>query len=98
MKAIRVLIKDPGRRPVEMYLPNTLEAFQTMADGYIETVTLRKDVVIVCNEEGLLRHMQPNCRIGGHLFVGPILVVGVDGEDFGSCPLSVKEFEELIEE
>lgn len=54
--------------------------------GYIETVTFAQDACVICNEEGRLLGMEDNCRFLGVDFVGPILVVGVDGEKFTDVP------------
>lgn len=78
---ILVVIKEPGQAPkVEPLFDNTLEAFQKAVDGYIETVTVSEDVVIICNEEGRLRGLPYN--VGG--FVGTVIVAGVKGDEFAS--------------
>lgn len=45
-------------------------------------MTIASDAVIICNEEGRLQGLPHNCRIFGVDFVGPILIVGRDDEDF----------------
>lgn len=65
-------------------MENTLAALQQAVGGYIETVTFCVDAAIVCNEEGRLRGMAPNCSFLGIPFVGPILVVGIDGDEMCS--------------
>lgn len=89
---IKVIVKNPGEAPSVKYISNTLEAFQELVGGYIETVTMAKDVVILCNEEGRLRGLPFNCEVCGVRFVGPIVFVGVSGEDFDDFPLSFNEF------
>lgn len=79
---MQVVRKDPGKPPVITQVKNTLEALQQAVDGPIETVTLARDVVIICNEEGRLMGLPHNCRFLGIDFVGTILVVGVDGDEF----------------
>ena len=79
---MRVIYKAPGCRPEPRDIPNTLEELQATVGGYIETVTLAKDAAIICNEEGRLLGLPYNCRFLGVDFVGPILVVGVDGDRF----------------
>ena len=49
MKAIR---KKPGCAPEIIEVENTLKALQREVSGYIETVTIASDAVIICNEEG----------------------------------------------
>ena len=87
---------DPIGRIKE--IPNTLERLQTIVDGYIETVTVRNGLVIICNEEGKLTGMAPNFRIGFEQIVGTVIVVGVDGEEFTDVPIDLGEWEEMLVE
>ena len=58
---ILVIIKEPGKAPrVEPLFDNDLKAFQKAVGGYIETVTLATDLVIICNEEGRLKELPYN--------------------------------------
>lgn len=83
MKAIR---KKPGAQPEIIEVDNTLKALQAEVDGYIETVTIASDAVVICNEEGVLRGMPYNCRFFGVDFVGTILVVGHSRDEFCDMP------------
>lgn len=100
MNNIRIFRKRPGEGWQGAEIPNTLEALQKEVGGYIETVTLAKDrktlTVIICNEEGKLMGLAPNIIIGGELFVGTIIVVGVKGEKFCDVPVSLRGLMELI--
>ena len=82
---ILVVIKEPGQAPrVEPLFENTLEAFQKAVGGYIETVTLAEDLVIICNEEGWLRGLPFNVKICGFNLAGTVVAVGVKGDEFAS--------------
>ena len=83
MKAIR---KKPGAQPEIIEVDNTLKALQAEVGGYIETVTIASDAVVICNEEGVLLGMPYNCRLFGVDFVGPILVVGCNKDEFYDAP------------
>lgn len=84
---IKVIIKEPGKPAYYDELPNELEILQKTVDGYIETVTLVPDeLVVICNEEGRLSRLPANCALRGVGFCGTIIVCGVDGEDFGDLP------------
>ena len=80
---IKVLIKEPGKDWRKGEIENTLEAMQELVGGCIETVTLRDDLVLVCNEEGRNLGLPFNCRVGRIPFVGTIFAAGIDGENFG---------------
>ena len=85
-KPIKVIIKEPGKPAYYDELPNELEILQKTVDGYIETVTIASDLVIICNEEGRLSGLPANCALYGVGFCGTIIVCGVDGEGFGDLP------------
>ena len=82
---ILVCIKEPGEDPrIEPLFDNTLEAFQDAVGGYIEALTLTTDLVLICNEEGRINGMPYNANICGFDFYGPVLAVGIAGDEFAS--------------
>lgn len=83
MKAIR---KKPGCAPEIIEVENTLKALQREVSGYIETVTIASDSVIICNEEGRILGLPDNCRVCGVDFVGTVLIVGTKGDEFCDVP------------
>lgn len=85
-KKIKVIVKDPEKPARVVWISNTLENLQKTVGGYIETVTMSTDAVIICNEEGNLLGLPHNCRFCGCDFVGTIIVAGVDKDEF--CSLS----------
>lgn len=78
------VIKDPGEQPIVANIPNTLEALQKAVGGFIETVDRSDTLALLCNEEGLLMGLPYNHTLFEMPFVGPIVAVGVDGEEFVS--------------
>lgn len=92
MSEIKVIIKRPGEAAFEASVANELETLQRWVQGYIETVTLSTGptVVLICNEEGRIVGLTPNCRINGEMILGTILLVGVKGEEFADCPYSLR--------
>lgn len=99
---IQVLCKHPGHPAYFVYMDNTLEALQSMVGGYIETVTLATDLVLICNEEGFLWGLPDNCQLLGMRLVGTIVLAGVKGEEFADVPLDHESarqmFPEMFEE
>lgn len=83
MKAIR---KKPGCAPEIIEVENTLKALQREVSGYIETVTIASDAVIICNKEGRILGLPDNCRVCGVDFVGTVLIVGTKGDEFCDVP------------
>lgn len=89
---MKVIVKMPGEKAEERDIENTLKALQDIVGGYIETLTLCKDMIIVCNEEGLINDMPFNCTVCGTQLFGPIIFVGFDGkEDFCDLQESARE-------
>ena len=87
-----VLKKEPGKEPVLTDIDNTLEAFQKNVGGYIETVTLTEELVIVCNEEGRIQNLPYNCTVMNADFYGTILIAGIDGDEFTDVPTTTAKF------
>ncbi len=88
---IQVLVVEPGEKPYEKVIPNTLEELQKWVDGYIEVVYPFDDPVgIVCNEEAKLEGLELNRGLfddNGHMYdviCGRFLVVGLTEDDFAS--------------
>lgn len=96
MGYISVLIKRPGEPPRHVNVSNKLETLQKNVDGYIETVTLATDMVIICNEEGRLRGLPENCTICGVPFCGTIIIAGIDGDEFSDLPCSWSDMKKLL--
>lgn len=79
---MKAILKNPGEQPQIVDIDNTLEALQAAVGGYIETVTVASDACIVCNENGRLLNLPFNCKLCSRVFVGPVLIVGVNGDEF----------------
>lgn len=79
---MKVILKDPGFPPYLADLPNELKTLQEYVGGYIEAVTLGRDLVVICNEDGRNTGMPSNCVICGVDFVGPVILCSVKGDEF----------------
>lgn len=88
---MRIYVKEPWKVPVQQVVPNELHVLQELVGGYIEVLTLFEDLAVICDEEGRLKHKPYNCEICGITFVGTILLVGVDGEEFTDVPDETRE-------
>ena len=87
MNRIYVWIKRPGESPRHVLLCNKLEALQKTVGGFIETVTIAENMVIICNEEGRFLGLQKNCSIAGYDFVGTIILAGIKEDEFADAPI-----------
>lgn len=95
-EVIQVWMKAPGAEPEQKFIQNSLEFMQWYVGGYIEAFTLTSDMVIICNEEGKLDGLRYNCTVAGENFVGNIIIVGTDGENFADCPADEKRMRYLF--
>lgn len=78
---MRIVIKDPGQKPVAQDIENELEVLQELVDGYIEVVYLDENTVMICNEEGKLKGLPGNFIMGSDVIVGTAIFVGTDDEN-----------------
>lgn len=96
MDKIRAITKQPGGRPMHVWITPTLENLQRYVGGYIETLTIASDLVIICNEEGRLLGLPYTCTVCGADLVGDIIVCGVKGDEFADLPCSYGELKRLL--
>lgn len=83
-KYITGIVKKPSEDSVFTgHIENTLEGLQNLVEGLIQKVAF-EDCVVICNEEGLVFGLSPNCKFRGYDFFGTIVVVGADYDEFVS--------------
>lgn len=87
---MKVIRKKPGCEPELVEVENTLKVLQTEVGGYIETVTIASDAVVICNEEGRILGLPDNGRVCGVDVVGTVLIVGTKGEECCDVPAFFK--------
>ena len=88
---MRVLVVEPGKRPIAKEIETGLEPLQKAVGGLIEAVyPFEEPVAIVCNEEGKLLELPLNRALldeNGKVYdiiAGTFLVVGLTEDNFGS--------------
>lgn len=84
MKKRKVIICPAEREPYVANVSDSLEALQKIVGGYIETVTVFTDAVVICNEEGRILGLPENRGFFISGICGDCLICGVDGEEFAS--------------
>ena len=60
---MKVLLKKVGQTYEFAEIENTLEAMQAVVGGYIECLTLKNWLTLVCAEEGRLKNKEPNAVV-----------------------------------
>ena len=110
MRKIKAIIKRPNWKPYSTWISDSLENLQTLVGGYIETVTVCPQtlddngectlpgLVAICNEEGRLLGMEHCCTVDGVDYVGPVIFVGVRGDEFDDIPVDYQVFKVLFPE
>ena len=102
MKVIKVKVNSA---PEVIDIDNTLEAFQEAVGGYIETISLNGDELVVCNEDAINLRLPINRTLvfktpAGNFYNVPVLgdfvICGTDGEDF--CELDADRERILLEQ
>lgn len=96
MNTITILVKQPGEAAKPHTIENTLKALQAIVKGYIEPITLDDETCLLVNEEGLINGMDYNCHVYGMGLYGPIIMLGVSGEEFTSVTAAGKELARLF--
>lgn len=90
-REITILLCQPGKTAEIVTIPNTLKSLQEQVGGYIECVYPSSDPVgLIVNEEGKINGLPLNRALyteDGDMYdiaAGPMLVVGLTEDDFGS--------------
>ena len=80
---MRVLVKNPGKDPQTMVITNNLHLLQQLVDGPIEVHTLTDGLVMIVNEEGKLKGLEPNFYVDRlkDTILGTAIFCGEEGED-----------------
>lgn len=95
---MKVYMKEPGKRSRTLVIDKRdLALMQELVGGYIETVTFGQ-LVIICDEDGRIKNKPHCCKVGETDFVGTILAVGTEGEDFADVPVSMETWRWMIGE
>ena len=96
---MRVIIKNPGE-PIGHYeeIENDLHALQRKVGGYVEAVTIKPDLVMLCDEDGIAKGAEKNFlmefRTGKHQWIrGIVLLCGLDGDEFTDVPIELETWE-----
>ena len=85
---MKVVVKRVGKIGEVQEIEDSLNVLQYLVGGYITTYPLGNEMLVICNEEGLLQGLEPNIDIiqGGYsqTIVGDIVIVKKGEEDFES--------------
>lgn len=80
-KAIDVIKVEPGKVPERTTLLEEYENLKEVFDGRFEYVNLSDNTVLICDEEGKLKELEPNRRLENDIIVGTFYIAGDEGSD-----------------
>ncbi len=76
-ESINVLIIEPLRQPFICNIDNKLTAFQQKVGGYIEVISpFNDDACLICNEEGKIKGLPLNRKVGSDIIAGTFIIAG----------------------
>lgn len=97
---ITILIVPPFELPYEAIIANELCELQRLVGGYIEAAyPFDEPVALICNEDGKLKNLPINRRVGPDFICGPFLICGLDDAmgDFSSLsPAQIARYKRLF--
>ena len=100
----KVIIKRPDEKYGHMTnISTSLENLQKIVEGYIEMVPLTSEphVVMICNDEGKIRRLQPSFFFGHvirDMVCGTVVIAGADEEgELTDIPISFSTWKMLLQ-
>lgn len=98
MRKLKAIIKRPDEPIGHMtYISDSLKNLQGIVEGHLEVVTIDPaGLIMLCNDEGKLRGLAPNFRMDFDTIAGTVIILGVDGENFGDVPIDIRTWKTLL--
>ena len=97
MSEIKVIIKRPDEEYGHVeYITNELKELQKIVGGYIETVLLLSNLVLICNEEGKLMGLPYNFGTPDDILVGTVIVAGIKESEFADVPIDLSLWKRML--
>lgn len=102
MATIKVIVKEPGKKPEVKIIKDSLQTLQTIVGGYIEAVGIPiPDVDFFCDEEGKMKNgVKPNFYVNEDtpyrdLIFGTVVFVG-GNENGGNQSLTSWQIKKIL--
>ena len=77
---IKVVIVKVNEPPCIMEKENNLKSSNEIVGGYIEAIQIADNMIIICNEEGKLKNLPGNRRVGCDIIAGDFFVTASNYE------------------
>jgi hypothetical protein len=82
---MKILKVEPHKKGYVKDINNTLEDLQNEVGGFIQVCYMPNDIVAIVDEEGLIKHLEPNMYLPRYgMICGNIIFAKNNDEDFDS--------------
>lgn len=75
MKKINVIVIEPNKEIYAKEIENTLKAYQDIVGGYIEVAFNNDEVMVICNDSGLINGLPYCVTFSGIDLYGTVFIV-----------------------
>lgn len=94
---MKAIIIEPGKAARLADIENTLESLENLVDGWIEcTYPFADNACVICNDEGKLIGLEPNVKINGSVYVGTIVIAGLNNMQCDFDDLTDKQIKRYL--
>ena len=101
MEKIKVIVKRPDEEYGHMtWISNTLKNLQRTVEGFIETVNLDDNgLVMICNEDGKFNESDANFKITSPIIdviFGTVIICGTSEDEFANVPIDLQTWKNML--
>lgn len=99
---LKAIIKRPDEKAGHVsWINDSLESFQRIVEGPIEVVGIGRGIIMICNEEGKLRGLQPNFWVNKNsvtadIICGTVIICGEDMDEFADVLIDMPTWKKLL--
>lgn len=81
---MKILVKEPNKKPYAKEIENTLEGIHSIIDGFFEIIRIPNlpGLCCVCDDEGKLKDLPYNFTLYNDDIVGTVFFVNEEHADF----------------
>lgn len=81
---MKILSFEKGKEPEIKEIDGSLKSMKEIIEGYIETIYLGNKLILVCNEEGKLRRLEPTLKLDNNYIYGNCFICEVYNDELTS--------------
>ena len=97
MRKIKVIVKRPDEKYGHVcHISDSMQNLQKTVGGDMEVVH-GESFVILCDEDGNVKHYEENMTYNGHHLVGTIIVADCDKEGFTDMNITLADWKAIVD-